>query len=267
MYRTYNFRPASPPAPCLVMPGAIAKGLSPIKLKPTSKSTFENSVVLRTVQPRSKRPTKSNNNKNNDNNNHNAEIMDQNKKSGFKEYTFILPSTTDHYSHWCDSKSCSSRISSGNLKDNVLGNLEVPNLYTTVTPKSFLPPSPLRAKQFVMPLKLHQLEPQKKPTAPTSDLTVTFVHRKMSDSSSNSKVSCHRSGATSKQSKSSANSSKQTSKHTDTTTQAHSQAGYPDPLEHAPMAFISRLAEMTSHQADTVRFERNKRGKGRTRIS
>ncbi|KAL5248838.1 hypothetical protein ACHWQZ_G017873 [Mnemiopsis leidyi] len=176
-------------------------------------------------------------------------------------------STTDHYSHWCDSKSCSSRISSGNLKDNVLGNLEVPNLYTTVTPKSFLPPSPLRAKQFVMPLKLHQLEPQKKPTAPTSDLTVTFVHRKMSDSSSNSKVSCHRSGATSKQSKSSANSSKQTSKHTDTTTQAHSQAGYPDPLEHAPMAFISRLAEMTSHQADTVRFERNKRGKGRTRIS
>ncbi|KAL5248836.1 hypothetical protein ACHWQZ_G017873 [Mnemiopsis leidyi] len=178
-----------------------------------------------------------------------------------------LRRTTDHYSHWCDSKSCSSRISSGNLKDNVLGNLEVPNLYTTVTPKSFLPPSPLRAKQFVMPLKLHQLEPQKKPTAPTSDLTVTFVHRKMSDSSSNSKVSCHRSGATSKQSKSSANSSKQTSKHTDTTTQAHSQAGYPDPLEHAPMAFISRLAEMTSHQADTVRFERNKRGKGRTRIS
>ena len=48
--------------------------------------------MLRTVQPRSKRPTKSNNNKNNDNNNHNAEIMDQSKKSGFKEYTFILPS-------------------------------------------------------------------------------------------------------------------------------------------------------------------------------
>jgi hypothetical protein len=39
----------------------------------------------------------------------------------------------------------------------MLGNIEVPNMYTTVTPKSFLPPSPLRAKQFVMPLKLHQV--------------------------------------------------------------------------------------------------------------
>ncbi|XP_063690205.1 uncharacterized protein LOC134822869 isoform X1 [Bolinopsis microptera] len=404
MYRTYNFRPASPPAPCLVMPGAIAKGLSPIKLKPPSKQSFENSVVLRRVQPRSKRQAKNNNNTNSE---------DHNKKTGFKEYTFILPSvrnhnqciitpiqllnrdispskppsshhiphsshttqhtegewdrevvlrvpsrayiynlsptvtslnnvnsvdynfnhftfkysdtdsdylppysedstgvmlglqpgspdptysnhgntvlpythnhpgggfshnhthhieednkTTDHYSHWCDSKSCSSRISSGNLKDNMLGNIDVPNLYTTVTPKSFLPPSPLRSKQFVMPLKLHQLEPQqKKPPATSSDLTVTFVHRKMSDSSGNGKLSCNRNGATSKQSKNSANSSKQTSKQPDPTP---SQPGYPDPLDHAPIAFINRLAEMTSHQADTVRFERNKRGKTRTRIS
>ena len=41
--------------------------------------------------------------------------------------------------------------------DNMLGNIEVPSLYTAVTPKSFIPPSPLRTKQFVMPLKLQQV--------------------------------------------------------------------------------------------------------------
>lgn len=42
----------------------------------------------------------------------------------------------------------------------MLGNIDVPNIYTAVTPKSFLPPSPLRTKQFVMPLKLHQVNLQ-----------------------------------------------------------------------------------------------------------
>lgn len=234
MYRTYNFRPISPPSPCFVLPGAIAKGLSPIKLKPETKNNVENR-------------------------------------------------TTDHYSHWYDNKSCNGRINSGSLKDNMLGNIEVPSLYTAVTPKSFIPPSPLRTKQFVMPLKLQQLEPQKKPIG-NSDLTVTFVHRKMSESNGTVKNGCNKTSGststaaqptgastttptttTSKPSQKTPTSSSSSSK------QKHSsepqQPGYPDPTDNAPIAFINRLAEMTSHQMDTVRLEKSKRGKVRTRVS
>jgi len=166
--------------------------------------------------------------------------------------------TTDHYSHWYDSKSCSSRINSSTsnnvTKDTYMNSVDLP-LYTTVTPKSFLPPSPLRTKQFVMPLKLQQpslfqLEPQRKP-APT-DLTVTFVHRKLQDS----KQLCPKSAVSRVSSKQKAAPPPPVTVPLPT---------YPDPMDRAPSAYCQRLAEMTSHQLDTIRFERNRKTKTRTR--